>query len=61
LGEYSQAEEVFGETPKTAVGTTALPKATAWFRKELNANQVFGKENFLEGEGGSPSRPRSPR
>ncbi|HEX3988880.1 MAG TPA: hypothetical protein VHZ30_05575, partial [Verrucomicrobiae bacterium] len=31
-GEESDTERVFGGTPKTAVGTTALPKATESFR-----------------------------
>jgi hypothetical protein len=31
IGAKSETERVFGETPKTAVGTTALPKATESF------------------------------
>jgi hypothetical protein len=43
LSEYSRAEEVFGGTPKTAVGTTALPKATAWFRLSPKSEIETGK------------------
>jgi hypothetical protein len=32
IGEEAGVARVFGETPKTAVETTALPKANASFR-----------------------------
>jgi hypothetical protein len=32
FGEQAGMTRVFGETPKTAVETTALPEATEWFR-----------------------------
>ncbi len=32
IGDSPDAAQVFGGTPKPAVETTALPKATAWFR-----------------------------
>jgi hypothetical protein len=32
MGEEAGAARVFGETPKTAVETTAHPNPTAWFR-----------------------------
>jgi hypothetical protein len=35
IGEDSSAEKAFGETPKAAVETTALPKTTASFRLRI--------------------------
>jgi hypothetical protein len=32
MGEEAGAARVFGETPKTAVETTALPNPIAWFQ-----------------------------
>ncbi|HEX3988333.1 MAG TPA: hypothetical protein VHZ30_02805 [Verrucomicrobiae bacterium] len=42
-GAESDTEKVFGETPKTAVGTTALPKATESFRLGRVSEECNGR------------------
>ena len=58
LGAGSKDGRVFGETPKTAVGTTALPKATASFRlrASLPGIQFYARTESLNALTASFSR-----
>ena len=56
IGEDSSGAKVFGETPKTAVETTALPKATESFRLSLFLNVNWNNKGRRPQIG---SRPRA--